>query len=114
MPGFTHSEREFIANLCRYHRKAMPSPEHENLQQLDLEARRGLNLLIPLLRMADSLDRSMTQPVLSLECKVRESDVTIALNGAPGADIDLELWAAERLLGMFRQVYGKPVTVVRK
>ena len=26
MPGFTNRERELIANLCRYHRKSMPTP----------------------------------------------------------------------------------------
>src|ERR1700728_778104 len=35
LPGFTLNEREIIANLCRYHRKALPAPEHENLQLLD-------------------------------------------------------------------------------
>ena len=45
LPGFTLTERELIANLCRYHRKAMPTPEHGNLQLLDVRrpARRGLS-----------------------------------------------------------------------
>ena len=37
LPGFTLTERELIANLCRYHRKALPTPEHTNLQLLDTE-----------------------------------------------------------------------------
>ena len=39
LPGFTLNERELIANLCRYHRKALPTPEHGNLQILDGEGR---------------------------------------------------------------------------
>ena len=34
LSGFTNREREFIANLCRYHRKAMPSPSHPEYQTL--------------------------------------------------------------------------------
>ena len=29
LSGFTSRERELIANLCRYHRKAMPAPAHQ-------------------------------------------------------------------------------------
>lgn len=113
LPGFTLSEREFIANLCRYHRKALPSPEHNNLQLLDIEGQRAVALLIPLLRMADSLDRSHGQRIRSLESRQRDSDFLITLNVPPETDIDLEMWAAERLSEIFRQVYGKPAVVVR-
>jgi exopolyphosphatase/guanosine-5'-triphosphate,3'-diphosphate pyrophosphatase len=113
LPGFTLNERELIANLCRYHRKALPAPEHDNLQLLDVEGRRGVNYLIPLLRLADSLDRGKHQRIRSLECRPRETDFLITLNVPHDTDIDLEVWAAERLSDVFRQIYGKPVTITR-
>ncbi len=113
LPGFTRAEREVIANLCRYHRKAAPAPEHPNLQLLDAEGRRAVGLLMPLLRLADSLDRSHDQRIRSLECKVRENDLLVILNVPPETDIDLELWAVERLLDMFKAVYGRSLTVAR-
>jgi exopolyphosphatase / guanosine-5'-triphosphate,3'-diphosphate pyrophosphatase len=113
LPGFTRTEREAIANLCRYHRKSMPSPEHGNLQLLDAEARRAVNLMIPLLRLADSLDRSHGQRVRSVQCRVREADILVTLNVPPETDIDLEIWAAERLTELFRQIYGKPIVISR-
>src|SRR5580658_2684596 len=113
LPGFTLSEREVIANLCRYHRKALPAPEHENLQLLDVEEQRAVAYLIPLLRMADSLDRSHGQRIRSVECRQRDSDFLITLNVPPGTDIDLEIWAAERLTEIFRQIYNKPVAIAR-
>jgi exopolyphosphatase/guanosine-5'-triphosphate,3'-diphosphate pyrophosphatase len=113
MPGFTRGERELIANLCRYHRKALPTPEHYNLQLLDTDARKAVNYLNPLLRMADSLDRSHGQRVRSVDCKVRENDFLLTLNVGPDTDIDLEVWAAERLTEIFRQVYGKPAVLAR-
>ncbi len=113
LPGFTLNEREFIANLCRYHRKSLPTPEHSNLQLLDAESRRAVAYLIPLLRMADSLDRSHGQRIRSVGCKARENDFLITLDVPPETDIDLEIWAAERLSEIFRQVYNKPTLVAR-
>jgi exopolyphosphatase/guanosine-5'-triphosphate,3'-diphosphate pyrophosphatase len=113
LPGFTLNERELIANLCRYHRKALPTPEHENLQLLDAEDQRAVAYLIPLLRLADSLDRSHGQRIRSVECRQREGDFLITLNVAPDTDIDLEIWAAERLAEIFRQVYSKPTVITR-
>jgi exopolyphosphatase/guanosine-5'-triphosphate,3'-diphosphate pyrophosphatase len=113
LPGFTRLEREVIANLCRYHRKATPSEQHGNVQQIDGESRHALTLLMPLLRLADGLDRSRGQRIRSLECRERDSDFNILLSAPPETDIDLELWAAERLNGMFREVYGKPLALTR-
>jgi len=111
MPGFTAAEREFIANLCRYHRKAMPTADHPNLNPLDPESRRAITLLMPLLRLADSLDRSHGQRVKSVDCRVRETDFLVTLEVAEGTDIDLELWAVERLGDIFRSVYGKSLAI---
>ena len=113
MPGFTLNEREVIANLCRYHRKAMPTQGHENLDLLDAEDQRAVAYLIPLLRMADNLDRSHGQRIRSVECRVRENDFLITLHASPETDIDLEIWAAERLGDVFRLVYNKPAVIAR-
>jgi exopolyphosphatase/guanosine-5'-triphosphate,3'-diphosphate pyrophosphatase len=113
MPGFTLNERELVANLCRYHRKALPAPEHDNLQLLDILDQRAVAYLIPLLRLADSLDRSHGQRIRSVECRQRESDFLITLYAQPDTDIDLEIWAAERLAEVFRQIYTKPITIAR-
>lgn len=113
MPGFTAEEREFVANLCRYHRKALPTAEHQNLSGVSPEGRRALALLHPLLRMADSLDRSHAQRVKAVECKVRDADILVQLSGNSDADVDLEVWAVERLSDIFRTVYGKSLNVVR-
>jgi exopolyphosphatase/guanosine-5'-triphosphate,3'-diphosphate pyrophosphatase len=111
LSGFTNREREFIANLCRYHRKAMPAPAHNSYQILGAEEQRALLLLIPLLRLADNLDRSHDQRVASVSCSLREGQFVLQLDSTD--DIDLEQWAAERAGEAFRQVYEKPVLVTR-
>jgi len=111
MAGFTDREREIVANLCRYHRKAMPGTVHPNFQPLNAEEKRIVTLLVPLLRLADSLDRSQDQRVRSLECAVRNGEVVLQLGS--DRDIDLEQWAAERAGEVFRQVYDKPISLVK-
>lgn len=111
LSGFTNREREFIANLCRYHRKALPSPVHSNYQGLGAEEKRALLLLIPLLRMADNLDRTRDQRVRSLSCVLRDGQFILHLDS--DKDIDLEQWAAERAGDTFRQIYERPVIITR-
>jgi len=111
MPGFTEREREVIANLCRYHRKAMPSLEHTNWQPLDPESRRAVTLLAPLLRIADNLDRSRGQKVKALECNVRDAEVVLKLHS--NGNVDLEAWAAERAGEFFRQVYNRSIVLTK-
>ena len=111
LSGFTNREREFIANLCRYHRKALPAVAHINYQSLNAEERRALALLIPLLRLADNLDRSQDQRVESVDCSLRDGQFILQINSSQ--DIDLEQWAAERASECFRQIYERPVVLTR-
>jgi exopolyphosphatase/guanosine-5'-triphosphate,3'-diphosphate pyrophosphatase len=111
MPTFTDRERVLVAMLCRYHRKTMPSPRHEAFQALSVEEKRAVLMLTPLLRLADSLDRSHDQRVESVACQIRESDVRIDLGST--ADTDLEIWAGERAGEVFREIYGLPITLVK-
>ena len=111
LSGFTSRERELIANLCRYHRKAMPAPAHANYLGLTTEEKRAVTLLVPILRLADNLDRSHDQRVSAVNCQVKDGQVAIRVSAS--GDIDLEQWAAERAAETFRQVYGRAVVVTR-
>ncbi len=109
LAGFTERERMLIAGLCRYHRKSMPSASHNAYQTLTAEERRTLVCLIPILRLADNLDSGREQRVRSVECRLQNGTVTLALTAR--GDIDLERWAAERAGEVFRQVYGRAISV---
>jgi exopolyphosphatase / guanosine-5'-triphosphate,3'-diphosphate pyrophosphatase len=111
MAGFTDRERLLIAGLCRYHRKSLPNPVHSAYQALTGEERRMLMLMIPILRLADNLDRSHEQRIRGVECNVRNGDVVLQVRSH--GDIDLEQWAAERAGEAFRQVYNRPVSVIQ-
>jgi exopolyphosphatase / guanosine-5'-triphosphate,3'-diphosphate pyrophosphatase len=111
LPGFTDQERRMIAVLCRYHRKSMPLPRHSPFQTFDPEVRRAITLLTPLLRIADSLDRSHEQRITDLEVQVKNGTVTLALESQ--ADTDLEMWAVERVADAFRETYQTSLTLTR-
>ncbi len=111
MPGFTDEERHLIAMLCRFHRKAMPTQRHSAYISLDPESRRCILYLIPILRIADSLDRGHQQRVESIECQMRNGAIALRLRS--GHDVDLEQWAADRSGDIFRQVYDVPLLVTQ-
>jgi exopolyphosphatase/guanosine-5'-triphosphate,3'-diphosphate pyrophosphatase len=111
LPGFTDSERQMIALLCRYHRKAMPTARHSLFHTLDPDVRRAITLLAPLLRIADSLDRGHEQRVADLQVHVHNGTVNLALESI--TDTDLEMWAVERVADAFRETYQSSLTLTR-
>ena len=117
MPGFTERERVVIAMLCRYHRKSLPSPLHNAYQSLSAEERRMVLMMIPLLRLADNLDRGREQRIQSVACQLCDGNGVgvgvgeVVLQVHSRGDIDLEQWAAERAGEAFRQVYNRPISM---
>jgi exopolyphosphatase/guanosine-5'-triphosphate,3'-diphosphate pyrophosphatase len=111
MPGFTERERLLIAALCRYHRKALPTPAHNAYQSLNADEKRVLTMSIPLLRLADNLDRSHDQRIQAVECRLRNGSVVLHVHSS--GDIDLEQWGAERAGESFRQIYNRDISIVK-
>ncbi|MBX5495717.1 MAG: Ppx/GppA family phosphatase, partial [Bryobacteraceae bacterium] len=111
LPGFTDHERNLVAMLCRYHRKAMPMPKHLGYQSLTADERRAVLLLTPILRIADGLDRGRELRVEGIDCQIRNGGVVLSIYS--DQDTALEQWAAEQAGEVFRQVYDKPLLVVQ-
>jgi exopolyphosphatase/guanosine-5'-triphosphate,3'-diphosphate pyrophosphatase len=111
MAGFTERERVLIAALCRYHRKALPSPLHKEFQSLTVDEKRALTLLIPILRLADNLERSHHQRIQNVEARLRDNEITLLVHSA--GELDLEEWRAARSGEVFRQIYNRDVKVAK-
>lgn len=112
MAGFTDRERIMVAALCRYHRKSLPNPMHSLYLSLSPEERNMLLMMIPVLRLADNLDRSREQRIKGVDCRLRDGGAVVLQVRAAG-DIDLEQWAAERAGEVFQQIYHRPISVVK-
>jgi exopolyphosphatase/guanosine-5'-triphosphate,3'-diphosphate pyrophosphatase len=107
--GFEPEEVEIIALIARYHRQAPPKRSHDQYGDFKKKRRRTIRSLAAMLRLAESLDRSHSQPVSSLELHDRGDDGLLQLRAA--GDAELELWAAMRHAAEFERLIGKPLRV---
>ena len=109
LPGFTERERNILANLCRYHRKAMPTASHTDFQTLDAEGKRAVQYLAPLLRLSAAIDQRHEQRVKAVDCSMHDGVVSLVLRA--DSDVKLEKWATERAGEAFEQVYARRLLV---
>ena len=107
--GFEPEEVEIIGLVARYHRQAAPKRRHEDYGDFKHKRRKTIRILAAMLRLAESLDRSHSQPVSGLELHDRGDDGLLQLRAS--GDAELELWAATRHAAEFERVLGKPLRV---
>lgn len=110
LPAFTENEQRLVAVLCRYHRKSMPANSHPEFTSLPETDRKAILSLIPLLRIADACGRSSQERISKLVCRPNGRSVVIELHHA--RPLDLELWAIEQSLPIFRDVYRRGISLV--
>jgi exopolyphosphatase/guanosine-5'-triphosphate,3'-diphosphate pyrophosphatase len=107
--GFDPEEVEAIALVARYHRQAAPKRKHAGYRELGRKRRRTVRALAAILRLAEGLDRSHSQPIAGLELHNRGEDALLQLRTA--GDAELELWAAARHAAAFERLLDKPLRV---
>lgn len=107
--GFTPREREIIANLARYHRKAKPKKSHENFYQLSNEDQLLVRKLGGILRLADGLDRRRNRQVSHIECALQKDIFELELFGAQ--DLSVELYGARSKGNLFEAAFGYRLNV---
>jgi exopolyphosphatase / guanosine-5'-triphosphate,3'-diphosphate pyrophosphatase len=113
LSGFTDREIELIAQVARYHRKSMPREKHSEFAALDPEDQRRVRVLAGLLRIAVGLDRNHVGRVSGLSCRTDgDGALIVTIDPAPGADVSLELYAANERTDLLSEVLGRPVKVV--
>ena len=103
LADFTASEVELIANIARYHRKALPALRHEPFAALAEADRKIVRQLAALLRVADGLDRPHRQEVRQLNCEVTGAVVTLQLQVQ--YDPEAHRAGGERKCDLFEQTY---------
>src|SRR5947199_3510814 len=107
--GFEPEEAEMIGLIARYHRQGAPKKRHEHFRDFKRKRRKTIRTLAAMLRLAESLDRSHSQPVSGLEVHDRGDDGLLQLRAT--GDAELELWAATRHAAEFERLIGKPLRV---
>lgn len=74
---FSNKERLVIGSIARYHRRALPSIEHDHFAALTDEERAVVVPLAGCLRLADGMDFSHQSRVIDLTCKINDSRILI-------------------------------------
>ncbi len=109
LQGFSEAEIEVIANVARYHRKGRPKEAHYSYQNLDRKDRPAVRRLIPLIRLANALDRTHYSVVDTVVCAVAGGRVTLRVRVRK--DAELELWTAALHGRTFEKEYGMPIVI---
>ena len=102
--GFTPREREIVANLARYHRKAKPKKRHENFAALAVEDQQLVRKLGGILRLADGLDRRRNRQVAGIGCRLNKDRFELSLQG--GDDLSVELYGARSKGDLFQAAFA--------
>lgn len=104
--GFTEEQLVIVANVARYHRKAAPADDHQNLSELSEDQRDEVEKLSAILRIAEGLDRSHRQSV---------RDVAVRCNGQvrflvrARSDAAMEIASAAKRAKYFASLFEKKV-----
>lgn len=105
---FTDEEVQIMAQIARYHRKSPPKRSHESYAGLSPRARRIVDVGASLLRLADGLDRSHSQVIQGLRCRIDGERVKCTL--AAKSDAELEVWGARRKRELFVKTFKRDIT----
>ena len=100
----TELDRQMIAVIARYHRKALPKPTHPVYRDLTDAQRQQVQLLSALLRMADGLDRSHKSIVKDIEVLIAGRMVDVICYVRTQADS--EMCAAKKKSDLFETATG--------
>lgn len=95
--GFSEKEIDLIANIARYHRKALPKEKHKNFKNFDEKEKRLIKILSGILRLSDGLEKTHSALI---------NDIKIIQNGNGNSYTmvlrylthppESEMWAAEK------------------
>jgi exopolyphosphatase/guanosine-5'-triphosphate,3'-diphosphate pyrophosphatase len=80
---FNGTEVEVIAQVARYHRRAIPDVSHEEFKTLNEWDRRVVQRLAALLRLADAFDRSHAQHIERVTVELPVNRIVLRLE-SPG------------------------------
>jgi len=107
--GFSPRERELIANIARYHRKAKPKNSHESFTALSTDDQQLVRRLGGIVRLADGLDRRRNRQVKQIECRLTDKNLEMTLTSPQ--EMSVELYGARSKSDLFEQAFDRPLLV---
>lgn len=105
--GLRKRELQLIANIARYHRRAMPQRTHAPYMSLDRDERMIVSKLSAILRVANALDKDPAQKPLELKISREEDQIVLTARNAP--DLTMSRVSLASRSDFFTEVFGKKV-----
>ena len=105
--GLRKHEMDLIANIARYHRRALPQRSHVPFVSLDRDERMIVSKLAAIVRVANALDRDHSQSVMDLRIS-REGD-QIVLTAPNLSELPMGRSALAVRGDFFTEVFGKKI-----
>jgi exopolyphosphatase/guanosine-5'-triphosphate,3'-diphosphate pyrophosphatase len=110
MFGFSIKQRQIIAAIARYQGRSKPFPTDRLMKNTIPSERDHIVRAVVLMRLARALNQSRRSVVASLTANLRDEKVGLRLS-TKGEGIDLEMWALEKEVSYFREVFGRDLAV---
>lgn len=107
LPGLDKQERELVALVARYHRRALPRLQHKAYAALNLDEQTRVSRLAALLRIADGLDYEHDGSTSSITITSAADGTTIHAGGAS----ESEIAQAEKKADLFTPAFGPAVRI---
>ncbi|RJP18097.1 MAG: Ppx/GppA family phosphatase [Deltaproteobacteria bacterium] len=102
--GLTPSERQIVAGIARYHRKATPDGSHPEFEGLAKREREIVWGLASILRIGDALDKEHSGAIRSIECRLPNGSLVIRATGKKSCR--LEALGVMKVASMFCDRFG--------
>jgi exopolyphosphatase/guanosine-5'-triphosphate,3'-diphosphate pyrophosphatase len=104
--GFTPLQRQIIATIARFQGNSKPQLRDRLIKLLPARVRSDVIKATSILRVARALNQGRRESVRRLKATGRDGQITIGIKSSRGG-ADLELWAAEKEIPYFREVFGR-------
>jgi exopolyphosphatase/guanosine-5'-triphosphate,3'-diphosphate pyrophosphatase len=107
LEGWRDDERELVAQVARYYRRAVPKPSHPEYMALSTTDRARVDGLAALLRIADGLDARHQGTITDVA--VRSENGRVVVMAQAEGDVSGELAGAMGKADLFERSFGVPV-----
>jgi exopolyphosphatase / guanosine-5'-triphosphate,3'-diphosphate pyrophosphatase len=104
--GFTPQQRQIIATIARFQGNSKPQLRDRLIKLLPARVRSDVIKATSILRVARALNQGRRGSVRRLKAATRDGQITVGIRPGRGG-ADLELWAAEKEIPYFREVFGR-------
>ena len=109
--GIGAHDKELVALVARYHRRANPQPSHDGFGRLNREDRVTVAKLAALLRIANALDAARAQRVDELECQIKGGGKRVLLTTPSASDLSMEQLKLKEVKRFFEEIFGADVVL---